>query len=169
MPDMNPRGTSPNAQPIWLSPCTVLGGSGYALPTGTEVNVCLGQSAMTIRTLTDGQTEHVSYPEVVSITISGPGRVTSGSGFIGGGFGVAGAVEGMVVATILNALTTRTKVHTILEIITHRGELFLHYGQMEPGALRIVLSPVFTRRGAGANGWPCPGATHLRTDADSRF
>jgi len=37
--------------------------------------------------------------------------VQSGGGFIGGGFGVVGAVEGMLGAAVLNALTTRLRTH----------------------------------------------------------
>jgi len=133
-------------EPLWLPGCTVLGGSGYALSVGTKVTVGFGHSFFTLHILqTDGRTEETSYPEVVSIAITGPGRVTTGGGFLGGGFGVTGALEGMALAGVLNALTTHSEVHTILEIITDRGELFLHYGEMEPGALRIALSPVFTR------------------------
>lgn len=132
------------AEELWLPGCTVLGGSGYALPVGTKVTVGFGHSLFTLHVPAD-RTEEISYPEVVSIAITGPGRVTTGGGFIGGGFGVTGALEGMALTAVLNTLTTHSEVHTILEIITHRGELFMHYGEMEPGALRIVLSSVFTR------------------------
>src|SRR5262249_16799941 len=85
------------------------------------------------------QEETIPYPEIVDFSITGPGTVTTGGGFIGGGFGVAGALEGMAVAAVLNALTSRTKVHTFIGLVTHQGELFLHYEGMEPGALRIAL------------------------------
>lgn len=84
----------------------------------------------------------IPYAEIASMDISGPGSVTRGGGFIGGGFGVEGALEGMAVATVLNALTTKTKIHTFISITTNIGELHLHYSGMEPGALRIALSPV---------------------------
>jgi hypothetical protein len=38
--------------------------------------------------------------------------VKSGGGFIGGGFGAAGAVEGMAIAAVLNALTTQSGLLT---------------------------------------------------------
>ena len=137
--------TPDDEQTIWLFGCTVLGGSGYSLPAGAEVDVGFGHSVLVIQTRNSGRVEQISYPEVASIAITGPGRVTTGGGVIGGGFGITGALEGMALAAILNTLTTRTQIHTILEIITHRGELFVHYGDIEPSALRIALSPVFAR------------------------
>jgi hypothetical protein len=54
---------------------------------------------------------------------------------------------------VLNLLTSRTKVHTFLQLVTHQGEVFLHYGGLEPGAVRIVLSPVFTHLRRTEPGW----------------
>jgi hypothetical protein len=71
--------------------------------------------------------------------------VTSGGGFIGGGFGVEGAIVGIGVASLLNALTTKTNTFTFtfMQLETTDGEVFFHYGAMEPSALRMELSPVF--------------------------
>lgn len=137
--------TSVDEQTIWLCGCTILGGSGFSLPTGEEVDICFGHSLLVVQTQVNDRREAISYPEIVSVTITGPGRITSGGGFIGGGFGIGGALKGMVLASVLETLTSRTEIHTILEIITHRGEIFLHYEAMEPGALRITLSPIFAR------------------------
>lgn len=49
----------------------------------------------------------------------------------------------MAVATVLNLLTSKTKVHTFLTLIANFGELHLHYAGMEPSALRIALAPVY--------------------------
>lgn len=86
-----------------------------------------------------------SYFELADFEISGPGTVTTGGGFVGGGFGVEGALQGMGIAAILNGLTTRSKIHTFITLITNFGELHLHYDQMEPSALRVVLASVFQR------------------------
>ena len=64
---------------------------------------------------------------------------------MGGGFGLAGALEGMGIAALLNAATTTTTIHTFIQILTLRGEMFFHCGSMGPAALRMFLSPVFTR------------------------
>lgn len=127
-----------------LDHCTVLGGAGYALRVGSEITVAFERDRALLWPDTGrADIETIPYVEIKSITIGGPGSVTTGGGFIGGGFGVEGALEGMAIALVLNALTTRAKIHTMIEIITLRGEIFLHYGKMESTALRIYLSPVF--------------------------
>jgi hypothetical protein len=80
------------------------------------------------------------YSDVEKIDIGGPGLVKSGGGFIGGGFGVAGAVEGMAIAAILNAATTQTKIKTVVQVQAASAELFFLHTRTEPEALRIELS-----------------------------
>lgn len=80
---------------------------------------------------------------MLRLNIAGPGKVTSGGGFIGGGFGVEGALVGIGVASLLNALNTKTDLFTFIHLETNAGDAFVHYGDAEPGALRMVLSPAF--------------------------
>ena len=82
----------------------------------------------------------VPYRNVEVVDIGGPGLVKSGGGFVGGGFGVAGAVEGMAIAAVLNALTTQTKIKTVIRVQATECELFLLCAYAEPEALRIELS-----------------------------
>lgn len=82
----------------------------------------------------------VPYSEVEDVEIGGPGIVRTGGGFVGGGFGAAGAVEGMAIATVLNGLTTRTSIKTIVRIQATRCELFLLDTSVTPDRLRIGLS-----------------------------
>jgi hypothetical protein len=49
----------------------------------------------------------------------------------------------MLVATALNALTTRTTIFTVLRLDTRPGELWLGYSGAGPDVLRIELAPVF--------------------------
>lgn len=120
---------------------TYLGGVGFPFATGDDVNVVFGSTEITAAN--SKRSARFSYFELIDVTISGPGQVTTGGGFIGGGFGVSGALEGMAIASILNGLTTRTKIHTFITLTSNFGELHLHYTEMEPGALRVVLAPVF--------------------------
>lgn len=46
----------------------------------------------------------------------GSQTVRSGGGFFGGGFGMQGAAEGMLEASVLNALTTRHREYTLLTV-----------------------------------------------------
>jgi hypothetical protein len=82
----------------------------------------------------------VPYSQVEDVEIGGPGLVKTGGGFVGGGFGVTGAVEGMAIAAVLNSLTTRTSVKTIVRIQGTSCELFLLHARLTPEQLRIAMS-----------------------------
>lgn len=61
----------------------------------------------------------VFFDKVVALNLGGPGAVTTGGGFVGGGFGVRGALEGMAIASALNKITTKTKIRTVIEVHGH--------------------------------------------------
>jgi hypothetical protein len=82
----------------------------------------------------------VPYGQIEHVEIGGPGLVKSGGGFVGGGFGVTGAIEGMAIAAILNGLTTRTSIRTVVRIQGTGCELFLLYTGATPDQLRIGMS-----------------------------
>jgi hypothetical protein len=82
----------------------------------------------------------ILYRDVEVVDIGGPGLVRSGGGFAGGGYGVTGAMEGMAIAAVLNALTTQTKIKTLVRLQAADCELFLLCTTTEPEALRIGLS-----------------------------
>lgn len=126
-----------------LKACAYLGGCNYPIAAGDSATLSFGTEGLLIQ-LADGSSFSVPYLELASIEVSGPGTLTSGGGFIGGGFGVEGALEGMAIAAVLNALTTKSKIHTFVSLTTNIGELHFHYGAMEPGALRIALASVHT-------------------------
>jgi hypothetical protein len=82
----------------------------------------------------------VSYDEIEDVEIGGPGLVKTGGGFIGGGFGAVGAVEGMAIAAVLNALTTRVTVKTVVRVQGAACELFFLHTTVTPEQLRIYMS-----------------------------
>jgi hypothetical protein len=82
----------------------------------------------------------VPYGQVEQVEIGGPGLVKTGGGFVGGGFGVTGAIEGMAIAAVLNGLTARTSIKTIVRIQGTDCELFLLYTRATPDQLRIGMS-----------------------------
>lgn len=126
-----------------LNDCTVLGANGFPFAVGSRINISFDESSMYCANA--ARKESINFIEVAELNISGPGSVTSGGGFIGGGFGVDGALEGMAVATVLNLITSKTKVHTFLTLVTNFGELHLHYSGMEPSALRMALASVYVK------------------------
>jgi hypothetical protein len=82
----------------------------------------------------------VPYSEIEDIEIGGPGIVKTGRSFVGGGFGTTAAVEGMAIAAVLNGLTSRTSIKTVVRIQAKKCELFLLDTSVTPERLRIGLS-----------------------------
>jgi hypothetical protein len=110
----------------------------------------------------------VPYSHVEDVEIGGPGLVKTGGGFAGGGFGVSGAVEGMAIAAVLNTLTTRTSVKTIVRIQGTSCELFLLHTKFTPEQLRIAMSrPLGAIRSARATQAPGGGTQHAPVAAPS--
>jgi ribosomal protein S27AE len=101
-----------------------------------------------------------NYRPVATVTYQGAGYLrvggrgaltsTSGGGWFGGGFGLAGIAEGVLLATALNALTSRTT--TGMETIVHfnaGGRELMMLNQLEtPELLQVRLAPVFARLNA---------------------
>jgi len=145
--------------------CTVLGGYGFALAAGTGCVLVTFRGGIAVVPLYGSDLLTIDYDDVATFEIVGPGRVKSGGGFVGGGFGLVGAAEGLIVASVLNALTTRTSVTTIIHLATAEGEIIFHNGDEAPAALRITLSPIAGRlagRGASASRVASDPVTRLK-------
>jgi hypothetical protein len=82
----------------------------------------------------------VPYSHVEDVEIGGPGLIQTAGGFVGGGFGVNGALEAMALATVLNTLTMRTSIKTVLRVQGIRCELFLLHTTLTPEQLRMAMS-----------------------------
>lgn len=91
---------------VVLEPLLVIDGAGWAPPIGSIGNLAIYDDDFEIGTA--GGQSRVPLSEITEVRVDGQG-VTTGGGFIGGGFGVKGATEGMLVASVLNALTTKRR------------------------------------------------------------
>lgn len=120
----------------------VLNAAGFELSAGERCEVVFLGSAIEISRPSQAA-ESVPWSELREIEITGPGTVTSGGGFIGGGIGLEGAAEGMLMAGVLNAISTKSKVQTVVGLLFISRELWLLHDVLEPLALRIELAPVF--------------------------
>jgi hypothetical protein len=119
---------------------TVVGGYGWAPRAGTQVSVALGLDRLVIAPLPMASPLVLSYDDLLAFEFLGGAR-TKGGGYVGGGFGLKGAVEGMVVASILNGLTTKTKVNGFVRVSGREGEAVLHVPNCMPADLRSMFAP----------------------------
>ena len=89
--------------------------------------------------------ETIPFSKSFKLELTGPGKVTKGGGFFGGGFGLIGAAEGMAIAGLLNAMTKKTTILTLIGIADAKCEGFFVNSTVTPDNLRRALSPVFVR------------------------
>lgn len=99
------------------------------------------------------------YARARELEFGGPGVVKTGGRFIGGGFGLTGAAEGMIVASVLNSLTSRTKIHTMIRYQANDLEAFFFHSVETPDQLRIRLSGVLSRIRTSENTPPTSAST----------
>jgi hypothetical protein len=138
---------------VLLDGVTLLGGFGYPLIQNSlcglefkELEVAItGQGA------TGAEVVSISYSELTDLSVGGAGKIREGGGFVGGGFGLEGFAIGATVAGLLNAMTTKHRIETLVGLQTERGELVFLCTTMEPSALELSLSRVrsFTRKRSG--------------------
>ncbi len=102
----------------------------------------------------------IDYSEVDMLEVTGRGTrtYTTGGGFIGGGFGVQGAIEGMAIAGILNALTQKSTVvyDTVVNFKAGERQVLMNNYLFEPAFLRVLLAPVYERIRNARGALPSP-------------
>jgi hypothetical protein len=96
-----------------------------------------------IRVSGEAPTVALPYDRGTTLEIGGPGEVTSGGGFFGGGFGAQGAAEGMVISSVLNALTTKTDIQTVVGIESDDCQIIALCETATPEQLKLSLAPVY--------------------------
>lgn len=137
---------APHSDPLARVPlCVYLGGSAERAASASHVSVVFAKARTYFVTFETGDVIQADTASLVGIEIWGPGRVEEGGGFIGGGFGLEGAVKGMAAAEVLNRLTTRSTINTFLKLQwSDQTEDFLFYDGEPPQDLRVRLSHVFS-------------------------
>jgi hypothetical protein len=117
------------------------GGHGVPLERGARFDLTFYERAL-VFSQRDRPPVYLRYDEIASIDVSGPGAYRQGPTFVGGGFGLQGAAEGMLIAGVLNALAGSTKIESILRVAGPKAEVFLVTDAATPRQLMIELSPI---------------------------
>lgn len=127
-----------------------LGGYGTGLTSDTKAVVWVGGSG--IAALAPGASWLRATRELRGVQIGGVGEYSTGGGWVGGGFGVAGALEGAAFAEIMNLLTTRRHVETLIRLVYGNAEATFAIDNYVPGRLEIELAALLaTLRGSGSH------------------
>ena len=83
-----------------------------------------------------------SFEGLIGVQVSGEGLLQSGGGWIGGGFGVSGALKGALFASVMNSLTTRTHNDCYFRFVYPGVEGTFQVLSHTPRNLEIALSGV---------------------------
>lgn len=121
--------------------CTVVGGYGLAFPTGTTGVFGCGPEGAGFWPY-EGLTLVCGYDDVLGLDVGGPGKTRKGCGVIGGGFGLLGMLEGMVVASVLNRLMTKVEVNSLIALTMPKASLIVHTASATPAELKVYLAPI---------------------------
>jgi hypothetical protein len=129
---------------VFLPDCVVLGRYGYEAAPQSVRDLAFAEEDLILVSALEIEWR-LPYDDLTNLELSGPGKRTEGGGFVGGGFGLEGFAIGAAAAGLLNALTTRTKVETLIGLQWKGGELILLTSAGTPENLRHRLSWVFGR------------------------
>jgi len=123
----------------------ILGGSGFDLAKGDVVLITCQENGIALSKIEVQQELNIPYLELANAEVTGPGTERSDAGFIGGGFGLEGAVKGILIASVINTLTSKRTTNTFLRLSTSKAEVYLHISTLDPAQLRLILSPAFVQ------------------------
>ena len=144
-------------------PAAVMGGSGFPLQAGSVALLSFRTGSVAFTDPESAAEFEISYADLLNIDISGPGKVTTNAGLIGGGFGVEGAIKGILAAAVVNKLTTKVTIQTTLRLSTASGEVHLLLTTVDLPELRLLLSRAFVRLEARRQS---PATTSLATELE---
>ena len=126
---------------VGLAKLLLLGGHGFQLFAESRYDLHFGPDAVLI----EGPgpegvtTTTIRYSDLTNLSIEGPGTIREGGGFVGGGVGIEGFFIGAAAAGVLNSLTTRTRVETLIGLQAGAHELIFLCTAIEPSALSLRL------------------------------
>jgi hypothetical protein len=129
---------------VLVEEALLLGGFGYPLVQNSLCSVEFEETTVSVAGFGASGPETLSLPysELTSLSVGGAGKIREGGGFVGGGFGLEGFAIGASVAGLLNAMTTKHRIETLLGLQTHEGELVFLCTTIEPASLELALSRV---------------------------
>lgn len=128
-----------------ILPVTYLGGSGFDGIAGEHYLFCKKEGAIALADTTGLKEYRFKIEELQAIEITGPGTQTTNAGLVGGGFGIEGMLKGIVVASVLNTITSKSNTNTFIKFLFIDKEVYFHLDCIEPAELRMTLSSIFVQ------------------------
>ena len=133
VPTAEGRADSPTTS---LGPFVVLDGAGWAPTIGSSGYLYVYADRIALGM--PGRLSTLPLDSLTDVRVSGQ-SVISGGGFFGGGFGPKGAVEGMLISTVLNGLTTKKSKWATIGIVANGGWVDLRLDNYDVLPVRNTL------------------------------
>ena len=118
-----------------------LGGAGVPLKTYEKSTLIVSRKGFSIGQ-GGGSIWIQSFEGLNGIQITGEGLYQTGGGWVGGGFGISGALKGAAFASVMNALTTRTHNDCYFRFVYTGTDATFQVLSHTPRNLEIALSGV---------------------------
>jgi hypothetical protein len=118
-----------------------LGGAGVPLKTYEKSTLIVSRKGFSIGQGGDSIWTQ-SFEGLNGIQITGEGLYQTGGGWVGGGFGISGALKGAAFASVMNALTTRTHNDCYFRFVYTGVDATFQVLSHTPRNLEIALSGV---------------------------
>ncbi len=120
-----------------LTDCMVESRAGIELDLGTVCEIAIFEGGLTVCSTTGKRVALVSLAQVAQFDCSG-GAKTSSAGLVGGGIGLRGAAQGVLLAEAINAATRTVWTDTRLKLVWDTGAVVVRTAQVTPEALESV-------------------------------
>lgn len=127
-------------QPTISSPVQYLGGMGTELPIQAEGTLWITPTGICMKSGNVFWMRGVD--EITGIQIGGIGKFQTGGGWVGGGFGLQGALKGAAMAGMLNLMTTRVHNDCLMRLNFKDAELTFQILNLTPQELELALTPL---------------------------
>lgn len=144
--DAFPVASVPAQRPVLLDGAHY---GGYGSPLVPDAPALLAMSGRGLCVLTPSSAWRRDTGDLLDVQIGGVGEYTAGGGWIGGGLGVSGALEGAASAGLLNWLTTRRRMDTVLRLVFPDAEATFALETHAPGRLEIELAALLAHMRGG--------------------
>lgn len=152
---------APAQRPLMLVG-THVGGHGTELEPGEECVVAVSGRGICATGL--GSVLLKPADRLRAIQLGGVGTYTTGGGWVGGGFGISGALEGALFASLMNTLTTRRHIDCLVRFVFDDAEATFSLTSDTPQRLQLDASALLAAL-RGSEAAPTAGALNLTTVA----
>ncbi len=148
---LEPKRKGQPPRPDGAHSCVYLGGAGMPLAPNHGYWFAVRQDHLAWLAGDGSPSLTLHYDAVLDASTAGAGTVNPGGGFIGGGVGLEGAATGIAAAAVPNALTQRSRIDSVLRIVTQCAEGLFAFRRQSPSEFISSWRPCASLRASASH------------------